>query len=113
MSAQPPRTFPRVAAFGKHLCRAALALFAVEVAAIVIDAWFLSAEADGGEMLMNVALLAGLLAPLVAILALILIKLARAPVSRWVVASLVAGVFAASLPVMFFLAYGNCPNGVC
>ncbi len=113
MSAQPPRTAVHLAAFGKHFCRAALALFAAEVAALVIDAWFLSAEADAGEMLMNVALLAGLLAPLVAVVALILVKLARAPVSRWVIAALVAGVLAASLPALFFLAYSNCPNGVC
>jgi uncharacterized membrane protein YfcA len=41
------------------------------------------------------------------------LKVARAPVSRWVVAALIAGVLAACLPVLFYLAYGNCPNGVC
>ncbi len=113
MSVQPSSTAPNLIVFGKYFCRAALALFAVQVAALVIDAWFLSAEPDAGEMLMNIALLAGLLAPLVAVVALILVKVARAPVSRWVVAALVAGVLAASLPALLFLAYSNCPNGTC
>ena len=113
MSVQSPHVAVRLAVIGKYLCRAALALLAVEAGAVLIEEFLLSPGEDPGDLLINIALLAGLLAPLVAVGALILVKVARAPVSRWVIAALTAGVLAASLPVLLYLAYGNCPNGVC
>jgi hypothetical protein len=113
MLVQSRRLAVRLAVIGKHLCRVALALLAVEAGALVIEEFLIPTGEDPGELLINIALLAGLLAPLVAGGALILVKVARAPVSRWLVAGLIAGVLAASLPVLFYLAYGNCPNGVC
>src|SRR3954463_7572036 len=113
MTVQSPHAAFRLAVAGKHLCRVAVALLVMEAGALLIEEFLLPTGEDPGELLINIALLAGLLAPLVALGALILVKVARAPMSRWVVAALIAGVLAASLPVLLYLAYGNCPNGVC
>ena len=67
----------------------------------------------GSEPLAFVSFLAGLLAPVFAIVAYALTKLSGSRVSRVTVWSLVLGLIAALWPALFFLAFFNCPSGVC
>ena len=64
-------------------------------------------------MLVTITFLAGIAAPLTAVAGFILVKVGRARISRWVIAALVTAPLAVSWPLLFYLAYANCPNGVC
>ena len=67
----------------------------------------------GSEPVVFVSFLAGLLAPVFAIVGYGLTKLSGNRVSRVTVMALVLGVIVALWPVLFFLAFSNCPSSVC
>ena len=65
------------------------------------------------NILFEIALVVGLVAPVLAISGAIIlwVKKRRFGALDWI--SLAIGLVALLLPVMFVLAYSNCPNGVC
>jgi hypothetical protein len=77
---------------------------------LLIDEYVISVDAELADLLL---LLAGLAAPVLAILASVLLIATRRRVSRLAVFALVFGCLAFSYPLLLILAYSNCPNGVC
>lgn len=75
--------------------------------------YFLPPGEDVSEMLVTITFFAGVAAPLTAVAGFILVKVGHARISRWVVAALVAAPLSVSWPLLFYLAYANCPNGIC
>jgi hypothetical protein len=99
-----------VARFGEWLSVASVALAGSAVIFFVLLAF---APPGGGELLAGLSFLAGILAPVLAIVGFALMKVSGNRASRVTVFALVLGCIVLAWPLLFFLAFFNCPDGVC
>jgi hypothetical protein len=87
---------------------------AVLVAATVNPLPGLSSEVfEWVSALSEIALGIGAVTPLLVVIGVVLARLSRRRLTALDWVSIAFGVGAVSLPVLFFLAYANCPNGAC
>jgi uncharacterized membrane protein len=99
-----------MARLGQSLAWAAIVVAASVVGYLLMDQYVISVDDD---LVAVLSLLGGVVAPVLAILGSVLLIATRRRVSRLAVFALVFGCLAFSWPLLFFLAYSNCPNGVC
>ena len=67
----------------------------------------------GEQLLTGLSFLAGILAPVLAIVGVALVKASGNRASRLAVFALVVGCIVLAWPLLFLLAFSNCPDGVC
>ena len=98
-----------VARFGEWLSVASVVLAGSAVIFFVLLAFV----PPGGTLLAGLSFLAGILAPALAIVGFALVKASGNRASRVNVFALVLGCIVLAWPLLFFLAFSNCPDGVC
>jgi RsiW-degrading membrane proteinase PrsW (M82 family) len=98
-----------VARFGEWLSAASV----VPAGAAVIFFVLLALMPPGATLVAELSFLAGILAPALAIVGFALIKASGNRASRVAVFALVLGCVVLVWPLLFFLAFSNCPDGVC
>ena len=99
-----------MARLGEVLSGAAIVVAGAMVVLLVLIEYVLPV---GDELFAELSFLAGVLAPALAIAGLAVVKLSGNRASRVAVLGLVFGFLALAWPALFFLAYSNCPNGLC
>jgi hypothetical protein len=67
----------------------------------------------GDQLFTGLSFLAGILAPLLAIVGFALVKASGRRASRVAVLALVLGCIVLAWPLLFLLAFSNCPDGFC
>ena len=98
-----------VARFGELLSAASVVLAGSAVIFFVL----LDFIPPGDELVAELSFLTGILAPVFAIIGLALVKASGNRASRLAVFALVLGCVVLAWPLLFFLAFSNCPDGVC
>jgi RsiW-degrading membrane proteinase PrsW (M82 family) len=98
-----------VARFGKWLSVASVVLAGSAVVFFVLLAFV----PPGATLIAELSFLAGVLAPALAIVGFALMKASGNRASRVTVFALVLGCVVLVWPLLFFLAFSNCPEGVC
>ncbi len=95
---------------GELLSRVAVVASGLLVILLVLIEYVLP---PGGELLPALSFLAAILAPILAIVGFVLVKVSGKRASRVVVVALLFGCVALLWPLLFFLAYSSCPGGIC
>ena len=99
-----------VARLGEWLSVASVVLAGSAVIFFVLLAFV---PPGGGTLLAGLSFLTGILAPALAIVGFALMKASGNRASRVTVFALVLGCIVLAWPLLFFLAFSNCPDGVC
>ena len=99
-----------MAPFGEWLSVASVVLAGSAVILFVVLALV---PPGGGTLLAGLSFLIGILSPALAIVGFALIKASGNCASRVTVFALVLGCIVLAWPLLFFLAFSNCPDGVC